>query len=146
MKTSIKKTLLLASIFTIMASATQVFAAFDSIEKTPKGTTFQSFNVHVPGWNGSGTTGIQTKGTIGASAQIQSFRSGSYVNTDVRQNYSYVGASYHGPWLRNLNNNQSSYTVPTNANHPSGSDTKLEFSSDITTTAAYDVTGEWRSN
>jgi|GEM_PF-3620553 len=101
------------------------------------GTTWQSFDLVVPGINGSASTGSQTKSTTGALAGLQLNSSGGKT-LDART----TSSGGNGSWLRSVQGGNT-YSLES----PQGKDqsVQLQFSTDFFSLQVA-VTGNWRSN
>lgn len=118
---------------TMMASTMSVFAA----------TSFSNFKFSLPGFNGSKYTSYQTQVTTGATGEIENYSSGAKANVDARM-IDKEGDT--GDWARNLNQGSQSYELEGNSTLRAGEQVRAQFSSDITTSVAVNISGMWKSN
>ena len=118
---------------TMMSCTMSAFAATD----------FSGFSFSLPGFNGSKYTAYQKKTTTGATGEVEDYKSGAKANVDARMIDKDGDA---GPWTRNLNQGASSYVLEGKSTLKENEDVRAQFSSDITTTVAVDISGKWRSN
>lgn len=100
------------------------------------GTSWESFDGTVPGFNGNWSTAYQTKSTTGALAGLQLNSTGGET-LDVR-----TEGTYNGSWTRSVTGGN---TYQLDSSNTSGQNEKLKFSTDL-----FDgntpITGNWRSN
>lgn len=118
---------------TMMASTMSVFAA----------SSFSNFSFSLPGFNGSKYTSYQTQVTTGATGEVENYTSGAKANVDARMIDKDGDA---GAWTRNLNQGSSSYVLEGKSTLKAGDQVRAQFSSDISTTVAVDISGKWKSN
>ncbi|MBC6308863.1 hypothetical protein HCJ66_04755 [Listeria sp. FSL L7-1582] len=102
------------------------------------GTTKVNYSTTVGKLNGSGYTGYQAKTTAGTKADLYSLKTGNY-NVDVRT----TSSGSNGTWSRDVNN---ATTRQLSNSHNKGTNVRLQFSNDITTTVNVQASGSWRSN
>jgi hypothetical protein len=104
------------------------------------GTSYSNFSTTVAKTNGSGYTSYQTQAKNGAAADLETGTVGGNYEVDARVN----GTQGNGTWSRNIGD---SYRVSLvgNPNHATES-VRIQFSNDLTTPVAVQVTGRWRSN
>lgn len=101
------------------------------------GTSYESYNVDVPPFNGSANTNNQTKSTTDARADLQVSTLGKAVDARVRSS---DGGT--GNWARV--STTGTITLPNSVE--SGDVAHVQFSNDLTTIVNVRVAGEWRSN
>lgn len=102
------------------------------------GTSYSGYDVIVPGFNKSAYTSQQTKSKSNESADLKVSVLGKAM--DARA-HSYSGGT--GKWVR-VSTIGGPFKLPNTIK--SGSDTRVQFSSDLTQFVDARVKGEWRSN
>lgn len=102
------------------------------------GTTNVAYSTTVGASNGSGYTAYQTQSTTGAAAQLHSTTVGGKYVVDAR-----VQGPQNGAWARNVTDNDSRLLSNLNA---SGKSVRIQFSNNLNTPVAVQVSGTWRSN
>lgn len=130
-KKSIKMKVGVVAIAITMMTSMSVFA----------GTTFTSFSLELPGFNGSIYTKDQVKKTTGATGEITKFKSGAKANVDARMIDKDKDA---GSWTRNLTS--GNYVLEGDSTLKAGEIVRAQFSSNITTSVSVFISGEWKSN
>ncbi|TYS63939.1 hypothetical protein FZD47_10560 [Bacillus infantis] len=102
------------------------------------GTSYSGYDEIVPAFNKSAFTSQQTKSTSNASADLKVSTLGKAM--DARA-HSYKGGT--GAWVR-ISTVGGPFKLPNTIK--SGSDARVEFSSDLNQLVDARVKGEWRSN
>lgn len=102
------------------------------------GTNYSGYDVIVPGFNGNAFSPQQTKTTSNASSDLKVSTLGKAM--DARA-HSYSGGT--GAWVR-ISTVGGPFKLPNTIK--SGSDTRVQFSSDFNQLVDARVKGEWRSN
>lgn len=102
------------------------------------GTTFSNYNTTVGCCNGSGWTGYQTQSTTGASSSLHSYSVGADYVVDAR-----IDGPVDGAWDRDITDSDNRWL---DNNNTSGKSVRVQFSNDLSTSVAVQVTGQWRSN
>lgn len=105
---------------------------------TQAGTTFYSYSTTVGAFNGSGYTAYQTKSVAGQKADLEHNGNGGY-DVDVRT----TSSGSNGTWSRDV---QAGDVRQLSNSHNKGTNTRLQFSNDLTTRVSTQSTGIWRSN
>lgn len=104
------------------------------------GTVNSNFSTTVAKANGSGYTSYQTQAKNGAAGDLWTGTVGGDYKVDARLN----GTRGNGTWDKNLGD---SYYVSLVGNpNYKGDSVRIQFSNDLTTPVAVQVTGTWRSN
>lgn len=130
MRRNFKKTVLATSLAVMMLATTAM-----------AGNKYSNYNTTVGRLNGNGYTAYQTKKTSGANGYIKSTTVGGKYLVDVRMNSS----SGNGSWVRDLDD-KDNRSLPGNSKMKSGCDVRAQFSNDLNTPVAVQVTGKWKSN
>lgn len=105
------------------------------------GNTFSSYNTTVGRFNGNGYTGYQKKATDGANGYLKSNTVGGDYTVDVRMKCS----AGNGSWKRNITDKRN-YSLASHYKQTKGKKVCLQFSNDLTTPVAVQVSGSWKSN
>lgn len=103
------------------------------------GTSYTSYSTSVGKFNGNGYTAYQTKTTTGATGNLRSTSVGGKYTVDARMQAS----SGTGSWVRSVNSNE---TRNLSNSVSKGSSARVQFSNDLSTPVAVQVSGTWRSN
>ena len=106
------------------------------------GTSYSKYNTTVGRFNGNGYTGFQKKAWSGANGVLKSSSVGGGYHVDARM----IDTKGHvGKWTRRVNSKRT-YTLGGNSKHRKGKSVRVQFSNDLTTPVAVQVTGKWKSN
>ncbi|WDM23112.1 hypothetical protein [Paenibacillus polymyxa] len=127
----------IASMTAVLLLTGGVSAALADHGIEPTAENWQSFDLSVPGYNGSNTTSNQTKTTTGALAGLK-LESSNGETLDVRT-YSSAG---NGSWKRSVTGGN---TYQLDSPQEKKKNVALEFSTDILD-GDTPVNGTWRSN
>lgn len=130
MKMNLKKTVVATSLTVMMVTTAAV-----------AGTSYSNYNTTVGRLNGNGYTGYQAKNKAGANGYIKSTNVGGNYVVDARMNSS----SGNGSWVRDLDDCENR-SLPGNAKMKKGCSVRTQFSNDLNTPVAVQVTGSWKSN
>ena len=107
------------------------------------GTSMKNYDTTVGRFNGNGYTGYQTKSYDIDKGYLYSNAVGGNYTVDVRMISS---KNKKAKWVRDIDDN-TYYSIPTNKNDiKSGDSVRLQFSNDLTTPVAVQVSGKWKSN
>lgn len=102
------------------------------------GHDYVYYDTTVGRFNGNGYSDVQTKSVAGQKADVSHLSNGGY-NVDIRT----TSSGSNGTWARNVK--AGDVRQLTNG-HNKGTQTRLQFSNDLTTRVDTQSRGYWRSN